>query len=171
MSVLHYKWLCYNENMSKNLVKSKNKRSDKKGSFNKTIAWIIALGILLVVSVAMNVVLLMGCGRIGIENKKLQVFDDLAFNYIMEHDLTDNGGSELYQMTGYGISDEDDVFYVTFKYADYSECESADCDVETQYGVMYFWPGDDGGTGYSHAYSYHSEPYHPEGEYVERELR
>ena len=157
----------------------KNKKGVKRGCSGGIIVLAVVLGVLLLVSVAVNVGLLANNnarndstssirGEITeMENKKLQVFDDIASSYIMEQDLTENGVNEWYQMTGYGISDEDDVFYITFQYTDYSGCGGANCDARAQYGVMYFWPSDSSMTKYSHAYSYHAEPYHPGGEYVE----
>ena len=103
---------------------------------------------------------------------KLAVFDDLAREYIRENDVTpDNGVSEFYQMTGYGISDEDGAFYITFDFADpatmtaaYDEAGNLIVD-NAKHGIMYFWEDKDRGT-YSHAYSYHDDDYHPAGTYV-----
>ena len=101
---------------------------------------------------------------------RLAVFNDLAETYIMEHDITDNGISEVYQMTGYGISDEDGAFYITFDFVDPADISvSQDGNEATisniHHGIMYFWKDAERGT-YSHAYSYHDDDYRPAGTYV-----
>ena len=152
--------------MPKN-TKQNNKKPRKGNCGKKSLIIVVILSVLLVVSLIFNVIFLCNNSKTAIENKKLSVFNDLAYEYIYEHDLTDNDVKEWYQMTGYGISNEDNVFYITFKYADYTKCTDANCDVDEKYGVMYFWPSEHSPNGYSHAYSYHENPYHPDGEYVE----
>lgn len=149
------------------MPKKNNENSCQKG----LLVAVVVLIILLIMSLIFNSLLLRENKREAINDamveNKLSVFDDLAREYIMKSDLTDNGVKEYYQMTGYGISDEDDVFYITFSYADYTGCgDIAKCKVEPKYGVMYFWPADNGVTEYSHAYSYHNSPYHPGGKYI-----
>ncbi len=135
----------------------------------------IIIGIILAVSLFCNFVFLifsLFCNNLStIEQNKLAVFDDLAFSYINEIDLNEDNPNDFYQMTGYGISNEDNVFYITFKIFDYTNCANETDEPDIQYGVVYFWPSNSQSPysntiSYSHAYSYHSEPYHPEGEYV-----
>lgn len=107
----------------------------------------------------------------NLASAKLAVFDHLASEYIRDHDVTDNDVSEFYQMTGYGVSDEDGVFYITFDFADPASVnvtidENGNMSAEDlKHGIMYFWKDDERGT-YSHAYSYHDDNYHPSGTYV-----
>lgn len=145
---------------------SKSKKSHEKSRHRGFFITTIILSVFLVFSLALNGLMLWRDSA-GIEARKADVFDNLAFNYVANLDLTDNSIKEAYTMTGYGISDEDNVFYITFKYADYSKCVDVDCDIDVKYGVIYYWPSEHGPTGYSNAYSYHTEPYHPGGEYVE----
>ena len=92
-----------------------------------------------------------------LEAAKLAVIDDVLQDYIERYEIVDSGSYR--QMTGYGISDEDDIFYVTF---DYIRLDDESHTVK--HGIMYFWPGKDG--DYSRALSYHDDNYHPGGEYV-----
>ena len=92
-----------------------------------------------------------------IEVAKLAVIDDVLRDYIERYEVVDGGSYQ--QMTGYGISDEDNVFYVTFDYIRYDDERHT-----VRHGIMYFWPSEDG--GYSRAFSYHDDNYHPGGEYV-----
>ena len=70
-------------------------------------------------------------------------------------------------MTGYGVSDEDGVFYITFDFTPYTvENYNRVPDGETRHAIIYFWKDNERGT-YSHAFSYHDDAsYHPDGAYV-----
>ena len=92
-----------------------------------------------------------------LEAAKLAVVDDVLRDYIERYEVVDSGSYQ--QMTGYGISDEDNVFYVTFDYIRYDDENHT-----VKHGIMYFWPSEDG--GYSRAFSYHDDYYHPGGEYI-----
>jgi hypothetical protein len=73
------------------------------------------------------------------------------------------------EITGYGISDEDGVFYVTFDYTAYNvEDPNNPVADEPKHAIMYFWKDEERGT-YSHAFSYHDDDYHPGGTYVKLE--
>lgn len=96
--------------------------------------------------------------KTGLESAKLAVVDDILRDYIEQYEIIDSGSYQ--QMTGYGISDEDNVFYVTFDYVRFDD-ESR----TVKHGIMYFWPSEEDGE-YSRAFSYHDDYYHPGGEYV-----
>lgn len=120
------------------------------------IAVVLLLALLVVYGVSMY-----GFRAIGpkteLEAAKLAVVDDVLRDYIERYEVVDSGSYQ--QMTGYGISDEDNVFYVTFDYIRYDDENHT-----VKHGIMYFWPSEDG--GYGRAFSYHDDNYHPGGEYV-----
>ena len=156
----------------KKATKTKAKSKAKKCNDCKTMAW---------VNVVLSIILLTGAGfsiwkildleskvPTAIEAKKLEVFDDIMGKYINEHEIVDTGSVQ--EMTGYGVSDEDGAFYVTFDYlrvdefpADYRETFDLS-EVPIRHGIMYFQPSEHG--SYGHAYSYHDDYYHPGGEYI-----
>ncbi len=151
----------------------KNTQNIYKSAFCHPSTWLIV--ILAIALVAVCGVAASGFQTLGsssrIDSAKLAVFNDLAETYIRENDVTDNGISENYQMTGYGISDEDGVFYITFDFADPDTAnvtadENGNLVIENaRHGVMYFWSSNDSTSNYSHAFSYHDDTYHPSGEY------
>lgn len=103
--------------------------------------------------------------RNSIDARKIAVFDDMMQTYFYEAKLNAKSALEQKNVTGYGISDEDGVFYVTFDMAMYDGESPANL-IDKKYGIMYFWPDKERGD-YSHAYSYHDDAsYHPGGIYV-----
>lgn len=160
--------------MPKKNVKSKNpqKYNVCKEAIRHPSTWLIII---------LSVALLAICGisaygfhrfnisnNTNIETAKLEVFDHIAESYIRDMDFTVNYGQPaIKQITGYGISDEDGVFYITFIFAPQPEegttISSID-DLSFRHGIIYFWEDAERGT-YSHAFSYHDDDYHPGGEY------
>ena len=142
-------------------------KSGKSGSFwcnpSTWVIGLLALALIAVCGVAAYGFKSVEQGN-SIEAKKIAVFDDVMNGYFSEVKLNDNSKAEQKKITGYGISDEDGVFYVTFDMEMYNG-ESPAKLIGKQYGVMYFWPDNERGT-YSHAFSYHDEAYHPGGVYV-----
>ena len=154
------------------MKKAKKSNTNNKCHSCKITAWI---------NVVLSVILLAGAGfsiwKIldleskvpnTIEAKKMEIFDDLMISYVRHNEVVDTGS--IQEMTGYGISDEDGVFYVTFDYMRVDEMPK-DCgetvdfsNVPIRHAIMYLWPSEDG--GYGHAYSYHDDYYHPGGEYI-----
>ena len=153
----------------------KKTSANKKCNDCKTMAWI---------NVVLSVILLCGAGfsiwkilslesqvPSNIEAAKLEIVDDVLESYFNEFDLVEGGS--INQVTGYGISDEDGVFYVTFDFIRHDDFpddakETSDLSsVPIRHGIMYFWPSEHG--GFSHAYSYHDDDYRPGGEYVRLE--
>lgn len=104
--------------------------------------------------------------KTDLEVAELTVFDELASNFVQSMDIID-GKSSFNVPTGYGISDEDGVFYITFDFTPYTLDENhAPINEDTRHGIVYFWPDEERG-GYSYAYSYHDDAsYHPDGIYV-----
>lgn len=100
----------------------------------------------------------------NLQKEKVEVFDELAQSFINELEFSEHKTTQ--QITGYGVSSEDGVFYITFSYYDLEENPSIE-ESSQKYGVIYFWKDEEHG-GYSHAFSYHDEDYHPEGRYVEK---
>ena len=102
--------------------------------------------------------------RTDLDIARLAVFDDIAKEFIMNQDIRQD--KTLQDMTGYGISDEDGVFYITFNYYTYNDDGTVNPTAHP--AIIYFWEDAARGT-YSHAYSYPDDPsYHPEGIYVEK---
>ena len=157
--------------------KTKSKKSQQCDICNKPVlchpsTWLVA-----VLAIAFIAVVCAGAyvvksysPKSQLDSARLAVFNDLASGYIAGQDVTDNGIDEVYQMTGYGISDEDGTFYITFDFVDpadvtISEDGSSAVVANVRHGIMYFWKDAERGT-YSHAYSYHDDNYHPAGTYV-----
>lgn len=142
-------------------------KSVKSGSLlSNPSTWVI--GFLAVTLLAVCGVSAYGFQSMGSRNdidaRKVVVFDDVMSSYFNEVELNVDGKTEQKTITGYGISDEDGVFYVTFDLVTYDD-ESPSNLTNKRYGVMYFWLDNERGT-YSHAFSYHDEAYHPDGVYV-----
>ena len=155
----------------------KTKKTTKKVQ-TKKLPWLtsflsgaaVMLGIVVLTTVLVfGILQVRGLKMIGeMDQAKLEITDNLLESYFNELDLVEGGS--VNKMTGYGISDEDGVFYVTFDYIRHDEFpedykETFDLSgVPIRHGIMYFWPSENG--GYSYAYSYHDDYYHPGGEYV-----
>ncbi len=102
----------------------------------------------------------------SLDAARLAVFDHLISDYIDAEEINADKPT-VNEATGYGISDEDGVFYVTFDYATYTPGENQMPQFDDlKHGIMYFWKDAKRGT-YSHAFSYHDDYYHPSGTYVE----
>ena len=104
----------------------------------------------------------------NLDTAKLTVFDHIAKQYINDMEFTVADQPTIKQATGYGVSDEDGVFYITFDFAPYSvEDNNRVTDGDLRHAIIYFWEDAERGT-YSHAFSYHDDAsYHPDGTYVE----
>lgn len=158
---------------TKKSTRSRQATSTSHG-ISPAVGIILTLIVALIIAITISVVSFnqLKSNETALAKAKLAVFDDLAREYIRENDVTpDNGVSEYYQMTGYGISDEDGTFYIAFDFADpatvvISTDENGNQVIENaNHGIMYFWEDKDRGT-YSHAYSYHDDNYRPAGIYV-----
>lgn len=104
--------------------------------------------------------------KTNLDIAKLEVFDNLIQEKIRSSTIT-NDAPSVKEATGYGISDEDGVFYVTFDYVTYDmDANQTPSYGDLKHGIMYFWKDAERGT-YSNAYSYHDDYYHPGGVYVE----
>ena len=108
--------------------------------------------------------------KTNLDSAKLAVFDHVAESYIRDMEFTTNYDKPaIKQATGYGISDEDGVFYITFDFAPYpatGETISSMDDLDFRHGIVYFQWDAERGT-YGHAFSYPNTPDdHPAGVYV-----
>ncbi|MBR2709424.1 hypothetical protein IKE98_03820 [Candidatus Saccharibacteria bacterium] len=164
--------------MAKTSTKPKTKTKTKKGkkayesqgvnaSYCVVFLLIIALIVAITVSVVTTQTLKSLGGIVGVS--KIEVFDHIADNYIESMDFTvgEDNQPTTKNMTGYGVSDEDGVFYITFDFTPYTvESNNRVPDGETRHAIIYFWKDEERGT-YSHAFSYHDDAsYHPDGAYV-----
>ncbi len=149
--------------------KSKKTTSVSKGSqgIRPSIGVILVLIIALIVTITISVCTIQNLKSInsGITSSKLEVFDHLADSYIhdMEYTVGEDNQPTIKEMTGYGVSNEDGAFYITFDFAPATQDLASG---EARHAIVYFWKDAEHGT-YSHAYSYHDDAsYHPEGIYV-----
>lgn len=154
--------------------KTKKRQSQKSDACKPTLyhpsTWLIA--ILSIALIAVCCVSAYGFSKFNIktniDSAKLAVFDHIAESYIRDMDFTMNyDQSAITQITGYGVSDEDGVFYITFDFAPYPAEDvvvSSFDDLDLHHGILYFWQDAERGT-YSHAFSYHDDDYHPGGTY------
>ena len=165
---------------SKSQITKKSTTPKKKGTTDRGTSGIKpSFGIIATLLIALFISVTIGVAAVSklnsatssLDRAKLAVFDDLAKAYIQDTDVTDNNISEYYQMTGYGISDEDGVFYFTFNFVD-PATEDVTIDENgvitaenLRHGIMYFWEDSKRPGHYSHAYSYHDDDYHPTGIY------
>lgn len=130
--------------------------------------WIIGLLLvtLLIVTVlgTIGVKHLQANSRTKLDVARLEVFDDVAKTFIESQEIRADQDT-VQEVTGYGISNEDGVFYITFNYYVFSESGE---EPVAHPAIVYFWKDEERGT-YSHAFSYHddSPSYHPEGIYVD----
>lgn len=150
-------------------TKSKAKYCDPRPVLCRPSTWVIALlmlALLVVYGVAMY-------GLKHIETKtdldiaKLAVFDDLAEGYIRNMESPIHDQPTIKQITGYGVSDEDGAFYITFDFVPYTVEDNNRVPAgEPRHAIIYFWKDAERGT-YSHAFSYHDDDYHPAGTYIQ----
>ncbi|MBR2855550.1 hypothetical protein IKE99_01240 [Candidatus Saccharibacteria bacterium] len=149
---------------------SKSSKYNAKHIFCHPSTWIaatLALALLVVYGVSMY-----GFKHVDtktdLEIAKLELFDSLIQDSLSAVQVNSEKPS-INKATGYGVSDEDGTFYVTFDYTTYNidEEQNATPD-ETKHAIMYFWKDKERGT-YSHAFSYHDDDYHPGGTYVKLE--
>ena len=102
-----------------------------------------------------------------LESAELATFGHLAKMYIKDMEFDVNDQPTIKQATGYGISDEDGVLYVTFDFAPYTvEDNNIIPQGEMRHAIIYFQKDTERGT-YGHAFGYYDDAsYHPEGTYV-----
>lgn len=152
----------------KKMPKEKNCQYSVKSALCHPSIWLIAvLGVALIVICGISAY---GIARLTpqgqLNTAKLAIFDNLIEEHVKNQEISSDK-STVSEATGYGISDEDGVFYVTFDYANYDTGEDQMPQFgELKHGIMYFWEDKERGT-YSNAFSYHDDYYHPGGVYVE----
>ena len=145
--------------MTKKSRKSSKNCATPQG-IRPSVGIIITLAVALIISITINVVSVIQIKNndANLVSDKIAVFDHLAESYIREMDFTVNDQPVYTQMTGYGVSDEDGVFYITFDFATEPTSETP------SHGIIYFqW--DEEHSSYGHAFSYHDDNYHPGGVY------
>jgi len=145
----------------------KSSKCDQGSVLCHPSTWLIAI-----LSVALIVVCSIsayGFGKLGantsLDSSKLAVFDHLLSDYMSNQEV-DHEKPSMNEVTGYGISDEDGVFYATFDFVTYTlDADNMPIYDDLRHGIIYFWPDEERNT-YSHAFSYHDDYYHPGGIYV-----
>ena len=141
------------------MAKKIHKKSSVSSGIRPSVGIIITLSIVLVISIILNVVSVTQIknNESNLVSDKVAIFNHLAESYIREMDFTTNDQPVYTQMTGYGVSDENGVFYITFDFA-------TQPDETPRHGILYFqWDEEHG--SYGHAFSYHDDNYHPGGVY------
>ena len=148
---------------------TKTTKAKKETSiFKRPTTWVIAVLIFTLVFVSgLSVYALKSkAASDRLEAAELEVFSHLAESYVREMEYEYQDQPTVKQITGYGISDEDGVLYVTFDYAPYTVEDNNRIPGEIQHGIMYFWKDAERNT-YSHAFSHHDDAsYHPAGTYI-----
>ena len=157
--------------MPKKTIKSKTKTKStaKSNTVDASRAtWLI--GLLLVSLVIVTVLGVVSVKKLesevctDLDIARLAVFDDMAAEFIRDQEIRQD--KTIQEMTGYGVSDEDGVFYITFNYYTFNDDGSVNSTAHP--AIIYFWKDAERGT-YSHAFSYPDSPtYHPAGIYVEK---
>ena len=155
--------------MPKKKLKSKAKSKQSNGGQpNVSVGIIITLTIALIVTISLAVC---AVAQIKSYNNELSIakfktFDHLISEYMRDVKINDSKET-LNEVTGYGVSNEDGVFYATFDYVTYDLDEDHMPQFgDLKHGIIYFWEDAENNT-YSHAFSYHDDYYHPGGVYVE----
>ena len=158
--------------MAKKITKATKKASkttkyDPKPVLRHPSTWIAA--VLLLALLVIYGVSVYGFNHIepktNLDIAKLEIFDSLAAEHLQNQEITTDKPS-VKEITGYGISDEDGAFYITFDYTTYNVNDPSNpIPDEPKHAIMYFWKDKERGT-YSHAFSYHEDDYHPGGTYV-----
>ena len=157
------------------MAKKAHKSSKKCGAnvassgLRPSVGIIITLAVALIISIVISVVSVTQLKKNSSElvSDKLALFDHLAESYIRDMDFKAEDQDVYKQITGYGVSDEDGVFYITFDFAPYPAegtiITSMD-DLDFRHGIIYFqWDAER--NTYGHAFSYHDDAYHPGGIY------
>ena len=105
-----------------------------------------------------------------LDSAELATFSHLAKMYVEEMEFESNGQPTIKQATGYGVSDEDNVLYVTFDFAPYVvEDNNRIPQGDLRHGIIYFQWDPERNT-YGHAFGYYDDAsYHPAGTYVKFE--
>ena len=141
------------------MAKKNRKKSTASQSIRPSVGIIMTLAVALIISIVINVVSIaqLKTNEANLASEKVAIFDHLAESYIRDMDFTVNEQPVYTKITGYGVSDENDVFYITFDFA--TEPTGA-----PRHGIIYFeWDAEHG--SYGHAFSYHDDDYHPGGIY------
>jgi len=163
--------------MPKKVTKSKkiSKKTEScycgKSFFCHPSSWLIAiLAIVLIVISCVAVLSARASKLTTIDSAKLKTFDHIAESYIRDMEFTANDKMTEKEITGYGVSNEDGTFYITFDFVTYtSDGYNRVYDPEIRHAIVYFQEDSERNT-YGHAYSYHDDAnYHPDGVYIKME--
>jgi hypothetical protein len=162
--------------MPKKTIKpKKTKKScvydDPRSVFCRPSTWLVAvlaLALFVIYGISMYGFKTLG-KRTSLETAELRTFGHIAKTYIKDMEFEVSDQPTIKEATGYGVSDEDGVLYITFDFAvyptsgtSYSSLE----DLNPRHGIIYFQYDAERGT-YGHAFSYHDDAsYHPDGTYV-----
>ncbi len=156
--------------MSKKISKSKKatKKVESCSKFCQPSTWLIAVLAIAFVIVACIAAFSARSSRLSaLDSAKLETFDHIAESYIQDMEFTANDKLTENKITGYGVSDEDGVFYITFDFVTYTtDGYNRTYDSDIRHAIIYFWEDAERGT-YGHAFSYHDDDYHPDGVYVD----
>ena len=162
--------------MPKKTVKSKAKAKQAKGNqISVPVGIIITLSVALIVAIVIAVCAIVQFKSFNnsLNQAKLETFDHIAEMYIKDMEFTTgNNQPTVKQATGYGVSDEDGVLYITFDFAPYPTGDAINFtsdDLDFRHAIVYFqW--DPERSTYGHAFGYYDDAsYHPDGTYVKFE--
>ena len=156
---------------SKKSIKTRKSKTpqEEKSILRRPTTWVMATLLFLLLFV--SGISLYGFKALGPSNKlekaELAVFPHIAKMYIKDMEFTIGEQETIKQATGYGISDEDNVLYITFDFAPYpTERNYQMSELNMRHAIVYFqWDAER--NTYGHAFSYHDDAsYHPDGLYV-----
>ena len=147
------------------MAKKIRKKSTASQGIRPSVGIIMTLAVALIISIVINGVFIaqLKTNESNLTSEKVAIFDHLAESYIRDMDFTVNEQPTYTKITGYGVSDENGVFYITFDFA-------TEPTGTPRHGIIYFeWDAEHG--SYGHAFSYHDNAYHPGGIYYRFELQ
>ena len=130
------------------------------------IAAVLLLALLIIYGVSMYGFKTLG-QQTKLESAELATFSHLAKMYIKDMEFDIDSQPTIRQATGYGVSDEDGVLYITFDFAPYIvEDNNIIPQGEMRHAIIYFqWDAER--NTYGHAFGYYDDAsYHPEGTYI-----
>ena len=141
---------------------------DERSVLKRPTTWVMAVLLFALLFVSgLSIYGLKTIGQVNrLESAELTVFPHIAKMYIKDMEFEYQDQPTIKRATGYGVSDEDGVLYITFDFAPYTVEDNNRVPGDYHHAIIYFQKDDERKT-YGHAFSYHEDAsYHPDGLYV-----
>lgn len=153
----------------KKQTKRPAKKAAKKAEYKNVLChpatWIVSacvLAFMIIVATLLYGVVRSDSSYTVIDNGKLAVFDGIATEFLEDYEINSERPTNKV-ITGYGISDENDTFYITFNFS------YADDETNTPHAaIMYIYSPEqtkNSGNGYAFGYYDDNPTYRPSGAY------